>query len=65
MMSGVELDENEPIFSTTDAVRSAIGQGSNSYANIQLARYVNTLSNSGNNYKLTLIEKRADYETAA
>lgn len=60
MMSGVELDENEPIFSTTDAVRSAIGQGSNSYANIQLARYVNTLSNSGNNYKLTLIDKIVD-----
>ena len=57
MLSGVEIEENEPLFSTTDAVRSSIGQGSNSYANIQLARYVSTVANGGNNYKLTLLEK--------
>lgn len=60
MLSGVELDENPPLFATSDAVRSAIGQSSNSYANVQLARYVNTVSNSGKNYKLTLLDKVVD-----
>lgn len=58
--SGVEIEENEPLFSKTDAVRSAIGQGSNSYSNVQLARYVTTLANRGNNYQLTLLEKVVD-----
>lgn len=58
--SGVEIEENEPLFSKTDAVRSAIGQGSNSYSNVQLARYVTTLANRGNNYQLTLLEKVTD-----
>ena len=57
MESGIELDENSPLFSTSDAVRSSIGQGSNSYANIQLARYITTIANRGKNYKLTLIDK--------
>lgn len=60
MVSGIELDENPPLFSTSDAVRSSIGQGSNSYANIQLARYTNTIANGGKNYELTLIDKIVD-----
>lgn len=63
MLSGVELDENDPLFSTSDAVRSAIGQGSNSFANVQLARYATTIANSGNNYKLTLLDKVVDTST--
>lgn len=59
-LSGVEIEENSPMFSTEDAVRSAIGQGSNSYSNIQLARYVNTIANHGNNYQLTLLDKVVD-----
>lgn len=55
--SGVEVTESSPHFSTTDAVRSAIGQGSHAYTNVQMARYVNTLANRGKNYKLTLISK--------
>lgn len=58
--SGVEIEENEPLFSTDNSVRSAIGQGSNSFANIQLARYVNTVANSGHNYQLTLLNKVID-----
>lgn len=58
--SGVEIEENEPLFSTDNSVRSAIGQGSNSFANIQLARYVNTIANSGKNYQLTLLDKVTD-----
>ena len=60
MMSGVEIEENPPLFSTENSVRSAIGQGSNSYANIQLARYTNTITNGGNNYKLTLLNRVED-----
>jgi len=58
--SGVEIEENEPEFSTDNSVTSAIGQGSHAFANIQLARYVNTISNSGNNYKLSLLDKVVD-----
>ena len=58
--SGVEIEENEPLFSTDNSVRSAIGQGSNSFANIELARYVNTVANSGHNYQLTLLNKVID-----
>lgn len=56
-MSGVEIDENPPLFSTDNSVRSAIGQGSNSFANIQLARYTTTLANHGKDYKLTLLNR--------
>lgn len=58
-LSGVEILENEPLFSTQDAVRTAIGQGSNAYTGVQLARYTNTVANSGKNYELTLLNKVA------
>ena len=58
--SGVEISESEPSFSTISSVHSAIGQGSNSYAPVQLSRYVSTLANGGNNYKLTLIKNITD-----
>ncbi len=38
-----------------DPVRSAIGQGSNSYTTVGLARYVTTIANSGTCYNLTLL----------
>lgn len=58
--SGVELDESTPLFSTTSAVASAIGQGSHSFTGVQLARYVNTIASDGVNYELTLIDKVVD-----
>lgn len=58
--SGVEIEENEPLFTTESSVHSSIGQGSNSFSNIQLARYVTAVANSGNNYKLTLLDKITD-----
>lgn len=60
--SGVEIPEIKPTVSNNDAVRSAIGQGKNSYAPVQLARYVTTVANSGTCYDLTLIDKVTDYE---
>ena len=58
--SGVELAEAEPKVSDTDVVRSAIGQGTNSYTPIQLSRYVTTLANKGTCYNLTIIDKIND-----
>lgn len=55
--SGVEIQEREPRLSTTDSVRTAIGQGTNGYATVHMTRYVNTIANSGNNYRLSLIDR--------
>lgn len=61
--SGIELSEAEPTFSDVDIVRSAIGQGSNSYTPVQLSRYVTTIANGGTCYDLTLIDKVKDTKT--
>jgi len=61
--SGVEITESEPNFSTQSAVHSAIGQGSHSYAPVQLSRYVSTIANGGKNYKLTLVDKITDVDS--
>ena len=58
--SGVEIAEYEPDVSDTDPVRSAIGQGSNSYTAAGIARYVAAVANQGTCYKLTLLDKTAD-----
>ena len=58
--SGVEIGEYAPDVSTKDPVRSAIGQGSNSYTTVGLARYVTTIANSGTCYNLTLLDKTTD-----
>lgn len=58
--SGIEIEEYTPQVSNTDAVRSAIGQGTNNYTTVSLARYVTTVANSGTCYDLTLIDKVTD-----
>jgi penicillin-binding protein 2 len=58
--SGVEIDEQEPKVSNFDAVRSAIGQGRNSYTTTQIARYITAVANSGTCFNLTLIDKTTD-----
>lgn len=60
--SGIELPEIAPNVSNVDPVRSAIGQGSNSYTPIQLARYVNTIATRGNCYDLSLISDIRNFE---
>lgn len=60
MPSGIELPETSPQSATEYPVTAAIGQSNNSFTNVQLARYVTTLANSGNNYKLTLLDKITD-----
>ncbi len=59
--SGVEIEEYAPEVSDTDAVRSAIGQGTNNFTTVGLARYVTTVANSGICYNLTLIDKIEDH----
>lgn len=59
--SGIEIEESTPQVSTEDAVRSAIGQGTNNYTTVGLARYVTTVANSGTCYNLTLIDKITDH----
>lgn len=55
--SGVEIEEYVPEVSDTDAVRSAIGHGTNNYTTVGIARYVTTIANSGTCYNLTLVDK--------
>lgn len=60
--SGVEVSETDPSVSNDSLVRSAIGQGKNSYTPVQLARYVNTIATRGDCYDLSLIGDIKDYE---
>ena len=60
-ISGVEIEEYSPEVSSTDAVRSAIGHGNNSYTTTELARYVTTIANGGTCYNLTLVDKIEDH----
>lgn len=61
--SGIELSEADPNVSDSDAVRSAIGQGTNSFTPVQLSRYVSAISNGGTCYDLTLINSIVDVST--
>lgn len=60
--SGIEIPETSPEMTTEDPERSAMGQGTNSYSNIQLSRYVAALANRGTVYDLTLLDKTTDYQ---
>lgn len=55
--TGIEMEENEPQFSDTLPIDSAIGQGSHNYTTIGLARYVDTIATRGVCYDLTLINR--------
>ena len=58
--SGIELPESKPQISDADAIRTAIGQGTNNFTATQLARYVTTLANSGTCYDLSLVSEIKD-----
>ncbi|MCR5232693.1 MAG: penicillin-binding protein [Lachnospiraceae bacterium] len=60
--TGVEMEENEPQFSDTLPIDSAIGQGSHNYTTIGLARYVDAIANRGTCYELTLVDAIKDSE---
>jgi len=54
--SGIELPESSPNISDADSVRSAIGQGTNSYTPSQISRYVTALASEGDLYNLSLLD---------
>ncbi len=58
--SGVEIEESEPEVSNEYPVLSAIGQGTNNFTTVGLARYVTTVANSGNCYNLSLLDRVTD-----
>ena len=60
-LSGIEMEESAPNVSTEDAVRSSIGQGSNAFSTVGLARYLTTVANSGTCFDLTLIDRITDH----
>lgn len=62
--SGIQIDEREPKMSDSDPERSAFGQGTNSYNNVQMARYTTALANNGRLYNLTLLKKETDSDGA-
>lgn len=58
--SGVEIEESVPEVSDEYPVLSAIGQGTNNFTTVGLARYITTVANSGTCYNLTLLDKVTD-----
>ncbi len=60
--TGIEMEENEPKFSDTLPVDSAIGQGSHNYTTIGLARYLTSVASRGNTYNFSLIDHVSDRE---
>ena len=63
--SGVEIIENDPMISDQSPERSAIGQGTNSFANVQLSRYVTALANRGTVFDLSVLDRVTDWQGEA
>lgn len=60
--SGIEITEETPDISDMDPVRSAIGQGTNSFTTVGVARYITTVANNGTCFNLTLLDQVKDSE---
>lgn len=58
--SGVEIEEYSPVLTSAYSVPSAIGQGSNAFTTVGLARYITAVANKGTVYNLTLLDKICD-----
>ena len=63
--SGVEIIENDPMISDQSPEQSAIGQGTNSFANVQLSRYVTALANRGTVFDLSVLDRVTDWQGEA
>lgn len=55
--TGIQIAETVPHPSDFNAVASAIGQGTNSYTSLNLARYVSTVANRGTVYNSTIVSR--------
>lgn len=60
--SGAQLPEYTPQISTEYPIVSAIGQGTNNYTPIQIARYVTAIANKGTLFDLTLLQQVVDHD---
>ena len=58
--TGIEIEEATPEVSRDYSVMSAIGQGTNNYTTVGLARYVTTIATNGICYNLSLLDKVTD-----
>lgn len=58
--SGIEISEISPHISDSDAVRSAIGQGTHSYTATQLSKYITGVANRGAVFDLSLVGRAVD-----
>ncbi len=58
--TGVEIEESTSELATEYPVMAAIGQSNHNLTTIAIARYANAISNSGNVYDLTLLDRVAD-----
>ncbi len=58
--TGIEIGEDQPKVSDELPIPSAIGQGSNAYTAVGLARYTATIASSGTCYNLTLMDSVKD-----
>lgn len=61
-LTGIETAENVSTLTTELPVTSAIGQGTNAFTTISLARYVTALASSGNVYDFKLLNHISDGE---
>lgn len=55
--SGIQIAETTPRASDYNSAASAMGQGTNAYTSLNLARYISTIANSGTVYNSNLISK--------
>lgn len=58
--TGIEITESKSRVTDTLPIPSAIGQGTNSYTTVALARYASILANEGTSYNLSLLSKVTD-----
>lgn len=58
--SGVEIAETDPLMTDQSPEQSAIGQGTHSYTNVQLSRYVTAIANRGTVFELSVLNKVTD-----
>lgn len=55
--TGIQIPETTPHPSDFNAVASAIGQGTNAYTSLNLARYISTVANSGTVFNSSIISR--------
>lgn len=58
--SGIQISETIPHPSDFNAVATSIGQGTNAYTTLNLARYISTVANSGTVYNSTIVSRTSN-----